>query len=164
MAEPQLSSPPPLPLALCVEEFNLHLRRLAAAVAAFYPADPQVCRTKNKVLLAIEMTPLRCIRDVGPHLYHYRYEIYEGNEAFFLGETFASELEAGGENAALAAHLIGKMKEAWRASTPEERGQYTRTVQALLDLYLDFLAAFCPSGAGQPARVRKMRGPCTAPR
>jgi len=132
-------SAPTTDLAALVEEFNRILKRLTCGLAAKYPADPAIDRARKRMTLATDVSPESIIDAVGPYLYAYRKQVYEG---FSTKNDYIAELQktVSAEKAGPASDIILKVAEAWGASaTPEERA-YRELVQSLLDVYLEYLA------------------------
>jgi hypothetical protein len=127
-----------------VNNFNSTLKQLTNDLVRRFPNDAAIVRAKKRIMLAISADPIYIIKDVvGPILYTYRKEIFSGNDAFFMANTYKEHFETGEnkDNIDLSAYIIPKVKEAWKVSTKGVRDQYKETVQDLLDDYLDYLAA-----------------------
>lgn len=124
-----------------VEDFNGILRRLTADLAVRYPADATVDRAKKRIMMAIDVDPVFIIDNVGPYLYQYRNEIYAGDTAFFVTNSYDAELKqsVNAEKADLVSYIIPKVKEAWGVVGPEQQAAYLDTVQTLLDAYVEYL-------------------------
>jgi len=125
------------------EEFNGILKRLTCDLAVRFPTDATIARAKKRVLLAIDVEPLAVINTAGPYLYDYREQIYAGDDQFFIENDYDAELKQSvdSEKADLTAYIIPRVKEAWGAAGEAEKASYLDTVQALLDAYVEYLAA-----------------------
>jgi hypothetical protein len=129
-----------------VEAFNHNLKVLARDLAKRYPADAMVFRAQKRVMTVIAVDPLFVIDSVGPYLNNYREQIYnldEKAESFFLENDFDTELKASvnQEKADMVSYLIPKAKECARTLPPNEKEEYKALVVALLDDYIEYLAA-----------------------
>lgn len=124
-----------------VTTFNSTLMRLTNDLVARYPQDPQIARAQRRISLAIGGIPLTIMDIVGPYLWKYRAEICNGEEEFFLKNSYDSELSESedSEKADIAAYIIPKVKDAWKEADPAEKKAYTETVQNLLDAYTEYL-------------------------
>lgn len=136
------AAPPEGTLVEYVEEFNTILKKMTCELAVRYPGDATISRAKKRILLALDLDPIRIVDTVGPYLYKYRAEVYAGDDAFFMENDYDSELraDAGSEKVDLAAYIIPKVKTAWGESDAAQREGYKQVVQSLLDVYLDYLA------------------------
>jgi hypothetical protein len=125
-----------------VEEFNGILKKMACNLVVLYPTDARIVRAKKRILLAMDMDPISIIDAVGPYLYCYREGIYAGDADFFIGNAYDAELKesVNAEKADLVSYIIPKVKEAWKVSDAGQREAYKVTVQALLDVYIEYLA------------------------
>lgn len=126
-----------------VNEFNGILKSLTTDLVRLYPQDPVIDRAKKRIFMAIDMTPMFVIGEVGPVLYEYRDQIYAKNEEFFMENDYDKEIRASvdAEKRDLSAYIIPKVKEAWRDADSAEKDQYTEIAVDLLDSYMDYLEA-----------------------
>ncbi len=125
-----------------VNEFNSTLKRLTVDLVTRYPDDPKIARAQKRINLAIDASPVTIIEIVGPYLWKYRKEICTGQAEFFMTNDYDTELQESedAEKADIAAYIIPKVKDAWRAAKQPERDAYTETVQDLLDSYMEYVA------------------------
>lgn len=125
-----------------VEEFNRILKKMTCALVIRYPADATIARAKKRILLAMDIDPVLIIEAVGPYLYSYREGIYKGDADFFIENDYDAELQqsVNAEKADLTSYIIPKVKTAWAKSGTEQREDYKLTIQALLDIYLEYMA------------------------
>ena len=136
------AAPPAGTLVSYVEEFNSILKKLTCELAIRYPNDATIDRAKKRIHLAMDIDPTFIIDEVGPYLYPYREEIYAGDADFFIENDYDAELKQSvdTEKAGLTAYIIPKVKTAWGESDADQQEAYMVTVQALLDIYLEYLA------------------------
>lgn len=136
------AAPPTGTLIPYVEEFNTIVKKMTCELVVRYPTDATINRAKKRILLAMDMAPIFIIDAVGPYLYHYREGIYAGDADFFIENDYDAELKesVNAEKADLVSYIIPKVKEAWKVSDAGQREAYKATVQALLDIYLEYLA------------------------
>lgn len=125
-----------------VEAFVATCKTLMTDLCARYPNDPLVDRMKKRIILAADICPITLVEFVGSHLYPYRERIYSEDASFFLENEYEAEFERAtdAEKVAIAAHLLPKVKQAWRDATPAEQEMYAELVQSLLDDYIEFLS------------------------
>jgi hypothetical protein len=130
-----------------VESFNHGLKVLTRDLARRHPADATIFRAQKRIMAVIAVSPLFVIDTVGPYLYRYREQIYQGAEAFFIENSFDAELKAciDQEKADMVSYIIPRAKECARALPADEKEQYKELVVALLDDYLEYLAAGLPA-------------------
>jgi hypothetical protein len=129
-----------------VESFNRNLKVLTRDLGKRYPNDAMFSRAQKRVMTVIAVDPLFVIDAVGPYLYNYRDQIYnldENAESFFLENSFDTELKASinQEKADMVGYIIPKVKECARTLPADEKEQYKALVVALLDDYVEYLAA-----------------------
>lgn len=136
------AAPPAGTLVPYVEEFNSILKKMTCELVVRYPTDATIDRAKKRILLAMDMDPIFIIDAVGPYLYRYREGIYAGDADFFIENDYDAELKksVNAEKADLVSYIIPKVKGAWKVSDAGQREAYKVTVQALLDVYLEYLA------------------------
>lgn len=134
-------------IARAVTEFNGTIRRLLTSLQRLYPHDEQVVRTQKRVSLAIKELPTLVVEIVGQYLFKYKDQLLEGDSDFFLDNNYNEELREGGdgEKAQVVAYLIPKIKQAWRDSPEEVRGEYFDEVMVLFDSYIAYMAAQAPA-------------------
>ncbi len=152
-------------LADVVYLFNHELRLLISDLAARYPRDATIARTAKRAALITRDAPIYVVETVGPFLYRYREKIYaldsaggagaageagaaeaageaSAAEAFFLDTSFDDEVRAGAPDRVRdVAYIILKTKECARGMTRGEKQGYFDAVVALLDCYVDYVAA-----------------------
>ena len=127
------------------ESFNSALRRLTVDLYARSRepgADATLWRARERVMLAIDQSPLFCIDRAGDYLYRYRDQIYSRDEKFLAETDYDRDLKAG-TNAGrvdLVRYIIPRAKQMALALSPEDRGDYFLQVQAMLDDYIEYLA------------------------
>lgn len=132
-----------------VEQFNRNLKVIIQDVVARYPQDASIYRARQRVMTVIALDPLYVIDLVGKYLFSYREEIYAletgGIEAekFFLENSYDAELRAAvsREKVDLVNYFMPKLKECVRALEADEKEDYKKRVVALLDNYVNYLAA-----------------------
>lgn len=123
-----------------VDVFTGIIRRLAIDLSTHYPNDAIIYRAKRQILLAIDFDPIRIIKTAGPRLYHYREQIYAGNDEFFVHNNYDEELKRIARSKSdVTAYIIPKIKEAWGVSGEAEKIAYRESVRDLLDAYVEFL-------------------------
>jgi hypothetical protein len=132
-----------------VESFNHNLKVLVRDLSKNCPADATLYRAKERTMTVIAVSPLFVIDSVGPYLYKYHVQIYAleaepgAMERFFLENDFDTELKASvnQEKADLVKYVIPRAKEYVRTLAPEAKREYGLLIVALLDDYLEYLAA-----------------------
>ncbi len=121
------------------------VRRLAIDLSTHYPNDAVIYRVKKRILLAVDLDPIRIINTVGPRLYHYREQIYAGDDEFFVHNKELEQIAR--SKADETTYIIPKIKEAWRVAGEAEKSSYRDSVRDLLDAYVEFLTLNIPKRA-----------------
>lgn len=129
-----------------VESFNHKLKILTRDLAKRYPTDAKIARAQKRIMTVVAFDPILVIKNVGPYLYKYREQIYglhEGGEAFFMENTFDTELKTSVDQnkADMVAYIIPKAKESASSLPPDEKEQFKSMIIELLDDYIEYLSA-----------------------
>jgi hypothetical protein len=130
-----------------VESFNHNLKLITRDLSKRFPNDAKVHRAQKRIMTVINIYPLYVIESVGPYLYSYREQIYNldanGNLVFFLDKNYAEELNevADDEKIDMITFIMPKVKSIARTLAAEEQAQYKDIVVAMLDDYVEYLAA-----------------------
>jgi hypothetical protein len=132
-----------------VEGFTTKLRTLSRDLARRYPADANASRLHKRITTGVSADPVSVIEAVGPYLYKYREQIYSADAGSavsrLLACDFAAELSEGGqERTDIIRYLIPKARECAGSLSDAELVEYTDIVVAMLDDYLEYLAATLP--------------------
>lgn len=129
-----------------IESFSHHLKVLTRDLAKRYPSDAMVFRVQKRIITGVAINPVYVINIVGPYLYKYREQIYNldaNAEAFFLENDFDAELKecVNQDKVDMISYLIPKVKECARGLPPDDKKEYFALVTAMLDDYIEYLAA-----------------------
>lgn len=138
-----------------VRSFNHGIKTLAVDMYQRYPNDTMVYHAKRRVVTVVEIDPLYVINEAGPYLYKYRDTIYalertgeagKKAESFFLQNTYDEEMQNAddAELADMSGYVIPLVKKSINGMPDNERYHYKKLVVALLDDYVDYLAARYP--------------------
>jgi len=136
-----------------VEAFNHNLKILTRDLSKRFPNDAKVHRAQKRIMTVINIDPLFVIDAVGPYLFSYREQIYnlddEGNLVFFLDNDYAEEFKASvdDEKVEMVTYIMPKVKSIARTLPPEEQEQYKEIVVAMLDDYVEYIAAIAEAKA-----------------
>jgi hypothetical protein len=124
--------------------FNRKVKELINEVAAAYPDDDIIYRTKGRMMLAMDYTPLCMIDIIGPYLCNYRNEINaakkDANLSLFVNNSFNKEFaESTDVNMKyIATHLMPKVKDLIKKSCIELKRRYINLISLMLDDYMEY--------------------------
>jgi hypothetical protein len=129
------------------EGFNHNIKVLARDLARQFPTDAIVARIQKRTSAIIALDPLAIIDVAGPRLYKYRDMIYgQGFVAFqhFLDYDFTADFyidATDSEDSEMASHIVPNVQKALRAVPAADQKSYWEMLVALLDDYIEYLAA-----------------------
>jgi hypothetical protein len=127
-----------------LDEFNIDIRRLIFLIYGFDEKDRDFYRTKERILIVMDIDPLRIIKYVGPYLYKYRDEILSGSMAAFINQDFRDEL-AGCDEDSPAPAIIPKLKKLWNKISAQDQKNVIIVIKDLLEIYVDYIIIGDPS-------------------
>jgi hypothetical protein len=132
--------PSQAPYIAHVNAFNSGVRRMIGDLSRRRPNDPVVHRVAQRVRLAIDTLPITVIDLVGYYLYQYREQVYAGNDAFFVNNTYDDDIRAAvdQERVDLTMLMIPKVKDTWATLDAGEKQQLRELVCRILDEYIDY--------------------------
>lgn len=129
-----------------VDNFNGILKNLTKNLSEKYPKDATIARAKQRIFLAVQLSPVQVIEKVGNNLFKYKDQIYNltsGSEDFFMENDFDVEVKAAvgrdAEKADMVQYIIPKIKECAKALPAEEKNRYKAMVIELLDEYIEYM-------------------------
>lgn len=129
--------------------FISQLKGLMNECAKLAPDDHVIARTKKRLGLAADATPLLVVDWTGAAIFPYHASINSDNpgewDKFLDPETklFDGSFKESGASANQddARHIISKVQDLVRPMPTEERRKYIERVRDLLDLYMDYREA-----------------------
>ena len=129
-------------LIQAVENFNRDLKALILDVESRLENDATVRRTKNRILLALDVDPTLGPEFLGNYLLRFREQILKRDESFFLENSYEAAMAQGTnpERVQLVAVFIPRLKASARALTPDEREDYWDLILDLMRFHAEYLS------------------------
>ena len=136
-------------IPIIANTFISQLKGLMNELVKLAPEDHVVARTKKRLGLAADATPLLVVDWTGSAIFPYHESINSDDpgewDKFLDPETKAFEVSFKENRASAnqedARHIISRVQDLVRPMPPEERRKYIERVRNLLDLYMDYREA-----------------------
>jgi hypothetical protein len=129
-----------------VDNFNRALKELTKNLSEKYPRDATIARAKQRIFLAVQLSPVQVVEKVGKNLFNYKDQIYNltsGSEDFFMENDFDVEIKTAvgkdADKADMVQYIIPKIKECARSLPAEEKTKYKEMVVDMLDEYIEYM-------------------------
>jgi hypothetical protein len=123
-----------------VSQFNGNINLLITDLVRAYPHDATAARVKKRVALSINLTPMYVIDTVGPYLVKYTDEINARKYAFFIENSYDSELKAAvdEQKANETVALMPLIKQAFKQFSDAKKASYAKLVESMLLDYVEY--------------------------